>query len=199
MPNFKSISFKMAVLQGGRQNLPSPCVCYPKDPMWNRVKPYLCWMVPSQDWFLLNGFLTYSHLRPWKDTRTLQINSSTGCEQRSPSEIPRHALTNIVTDKATFHSFTYIYQLRYDRFTWSGSKPCRVKEQAQEQSPHFFVTFACLTLKTPHLQVTGSWVKDILFQVKCLIYCLTSTSILISSFVWKNFMFKEIMLSVSNF
>ena len=28
----------MAVLQGGRQNLPSPFVCYPKDPMWNRVK-----------------------------------------------------------------------------------------------------------------------------------------------------------------
>ena len=27
----------MAVLQGGEQNLPSPCVCYPKDPMWNRV------------------------------------------------------------------------------------------------------------------------------------------------------------------
>ena len=27
----------MAVLQGGGQNLPSPCVCYPKDPMWNRV------------------------------------------------------------------------------------------------------------------------------------------------------------------
>ena len=39
MPNFKSISFKMAVLQGGGQNLPSPCVCYPNDPMWNRVKP----------------------------------------------------------------------------------------------------------------------------------------------------------------
>ena len=38
MPNFKSISFKVAVLQGGGQNLPSPCVCYPKDPMWNRVK-----------------------------------------------------------------------------------------------------------------------------------------------------------------
>ena len=38
MPNFKSITFKMAVLQGGGQNLPSPCVCYPKDPMWNRVK-----------------------------------------------------------------------------------------------------------------------------------------------------------------
>ena len=38
MPNFKCISFKMAVLQGGGQNLPSPCVCYPKDPMWNRVK-----------------------------------------------------------------------------------------------------------------------------------------------------------------
>ena len=38
MPNFKSLSFKMAVLQGGGQNLPSPCVCYPKDPMWNRVK-----------------------------------------------------------------------------------------------------------------------------------------------------------------
>ena len=27
----------MAVLQGGGQNLPPPCVCYPKDPMWNRV------------------------------------------------------------------------------------------------------------------------------------------------------------------
>ena len=40
MPNVKSISFKMAVLQGGGggQNLPSPCLCYPKDPMWNRVK-----------------------------------------------------------------------------------------------------------------------------------------------------------------
>ena len=38
MPNFKSIPFKMAVLQGGGQNLPSACVCYPKEPMWNRVK-----------------------------------------------------------------------------------------------------------------------------------------------------------------
>ena len=38
MPNFKSISFKMAVLKGGRQDLPYPYVCYPKDPMWNRVK-----------------------------------------------------------------------------------------------------------------------------------------------------------------
>ena len=30
----------MAVLQGGGQNLPPPppCVCYPKDSMWNRVK-----------------------------------------------------------------------------------------------------------------------------------------------------------------
>ena len=28
----------MAVLQGGGQNLPSPCVCYPKYPMWNKVK-----------------------------------------------------------------------------------------------------------------------------------------------------------------
>ena len=27
----------MAVLQGGGQNLPSPCVCYLKHPMWNRV------------------------------------------------------------------------------------------------------------------------------------------------------------------
>ena len=27
----------MALLQGGGQNLPSPCVCYPKDPMWDRV------------------------------------------------------------------------------------------------------------------------------------------------------------------
>ena len=27
MPNFKSISFKMAVLQGGGQNLPPPHVC----------------------------------------------------------------------------------------------------------------------------------------------------------------------------
>ena len=31
----------MAVLQGGGQNLPSPCVCYPKDPMWNRVNQFL--------------------------------------------------------------------------------------------------------------------------------------------------------------
>ena len=32
----------MTLLQGGGgggQNLPSPCVCYPKDPMWNRVNP----------------------------------------------------------------------------------------------------------------------------------------------------------------
>ena len=29
----------MAVLHGGGgQNLPFPCMCYPKDPMWNRVK-----------------------------------------------------------------------------------------------------------------------------------------------------------------
>ena len=41
MPNFKSISFNMAVLKGGGQNLPSPCVCYPKDPMWSKVKLYL--------------------------------------------------------------------------------------------------------------------------------------------------------------
>ena len=27
----------MAVLEGFGQNLPSPCVCYPKDPMWNKV------------------------------------------------------------------------------------------------------------------------------------------------------------------
>ena len=40
MPNFKSISSKMAVLQGGGEGAESasPCVCYPKDPMWNRVK-----------------------------------------------------------------------------------------------------------------------------------------------------------------
>ena len=38
MPNFKSIAFKMAVLQEVGQNLPSPCVYYPKDAMWNRVK-----------------------------------------------------------------------------------------------------------------------------------------------------------------
>ena len=42
MPNFKSISIKMAVLPGGggggTQNLLSLCVCDPKDPMWNRVK-----------------------------------------------------------------------------------------------------------------------------------------------------------------
>ena len=31
MPNFKSIFFKMAVLQGDGQNPPN-CVCYPKDP-----------------------------------------------------------------------------------------------------------------------------------------------------------------------
>ena len=23
---------------GGGQNLPFPCMCYPKDPMWNRAK-----------------------------------------------------------------------------------------------------------------------------------------------------------------
>ena len=38
MPNFKSISFKMVLLQGDGQNLSSPFVCYPKDPMWNKVK-----------------------------------------------------------------------------------------------------------------------------------------------------------------
>ena len=27
----------MAALQREGQNLPPPCVCYPKDPMWNRV------------------------------------------------------------------------------------------------------------------------------------------------------------------
>ena len=37
MLNFKSISFKTAVLQGSVQNLPSPGVCDPKNPMWNRV------------------------------------------------------------------------------------------------------------------------------------------------------------------
>ena len=40
MPNFKSISFKMAVLQAGADRIcpPPQCVCHPKDPMWNRVK-----------------------------------------------------------------------------------------------------------------------------------------------------------------
>ena len=38
MPNFKSISFKMAVLQGGPAESGPQCVCYPKDPMLNRVK-----------------------------------------------------------------------------------------------------------------------------------------------------------------
>ena len=28
----------MAVLQGDGQNLPSQYVCYPKDPIWNKVK-----------------------------------------------------------------------------------------------------------------------------------------------------------------
>ena len=51
MSNFKSISSKMAVLQEGGQNLPSPCVCYPKDPMWNRVKLLVL------TWFLLFCFL----------------------------------------------------------------------------------------------------------------------------------------------
>ena len=37
MPNFKSISFEMAVLQGLETNCPPPCMCYPKDPMWNGV------------------------------------------------------------------------------------------------------------------------------------------------------------------
>ena len=37
MPNFKSISFKMAVLQGAGRICPL-CVCYPKDPICNRVK-----------------------------------------------------------------------------------------------------------------------------------------------------------------
>ena len=38
MPNLKSISFKMAVLQRGQAESPSPCVCYPKDPIWKKVK-----------------------------------------------------------------------------------------------------------------------------------------------------------------
>ena len=38
MPNFKCISFKMTVLQGGRTESALPMMCYPKDPMWNRVK-----------------------------------------------------------------------------------------------------------------------------------------------------------------
>ena len=38
MPIFKSISLKMDVLQEGGQNLPSPCVCYPKDDIRIRVK-----------------------------------------------------------------------------------------------------------------------------------------------------------------
>ena len=40
MPNFKQISFRMAELQGAGIICPHPpmCVCYPKDPMWNRVK-----------------------------------------------------------------------------------------------------------------------------------------------------------------
>ena len=43
MPNFKSISFEMieiemTELQGRVESaLPPPCVCYPKDPMWNRA------------------------------------------------------------------------------------------------------------------------------------------------------------------
>ena len=40
----------MAVLQGSGQNLPSPCVCYPKDPMWNRVN--------CKSWF------NYFHCKP---------------------------------------------------------------------------------------------------------------------------------------
>ena len=50
MPNFKSISFKMAVLQGGGggQNQPSPCVCYPKDPMWNRVNVRIHFQEPER-------------------------------------------------------------------------------------------------------------------------------------------------------
>ena len=40
MPNFKFISFKMAVLHGGvgwAKSAPPMCVCYPKDLMCNRV------------------------------------------------------------------------------------------------------------------------------------------------------------------
>ena len=40
MPNFKSISFEMTELQGACRICPPPhvYVCYPKDPLWNRVK-----------------------------------------------------------------------------------------------------------------------------------------------------------------
>ena len=60
MPNLKSISFKMAVLQGGGQNLPSRCVCYPRDPMWNRVNPL------------------YTHVSRNKTFGSLQVNISGG-------------------------------------------------------------------------------------------------------------------------
>ena len=63
MPNFKSISFKMAMLQGGGQNLPSPCVCYPKDPMWNRVK-WSFWL-QSGEKFLL---------KPWKISEIMDVH-----------------------------------------------------------------------------------------------------------------------------
>ena len=38
MPDFKSISFKMAVLQGGRQNLPPPVCAIQKTPCGIRLK-----------------------------------------------------------------------------------------------------------------------------------------------------------------
>ena len=39
MPNFKSISFKMAVLEGGGgAESALPMCVLSKDPMWNRVK-----------------------------------------------------------------------------------------------------------------------------------------------------------------
>ena len=39
----------MAVLQ----NLPPPCVCYPKDPMWNRVNPKQTGLLA--DWYDQGG------------------------------------------------------------------------------------------------------------------------------------------------
>ena len=39
----------MAVLQGGGQNLPSQCVCYPKDPLWNRVNNLYAFNVCKKD------------------------------------------------------------------------------------------------------------------------------------------------------
>ena len=78
MPNFKSISFKMVVLQGDGQNLPFLWVCYPKDSMWNRVKNHLLTSHFLSKMMLLNNnhYQTAAYfLFPKTDFTSQQIKS----------------------------------------------------------------------------------------------------------------------------